>query len=164
MATGQRYALELAQVEGVFVASALIAAFQFTAACGQLTGSRLSQRTSIIAGVLLAALSQIGMGVSALSGAALYFEISCVVAGLGFGLSFVGATGLVNLVTRPENRTRLLSSYYMLGYVFGNALPAIVVGALIDGISLSGSLMVFSSWISVLALLILLSVRWIRFG
>ena len=159
MASGQRFALELAQLNSVFIAAALISTFQCVAVVGQLLGGRIAQRPALFTGIVLAAAAQIGMAISALTSAALCFEICCVLAGLGYGLAFVGATGLINLISRPDNRARLLSRYYMFGYVFGNAMPALAVGAMTDGFSLAFSLAGFSGWIFVLSVVILIALH-----
>ncbi|MCR8718353.1 MFS transporter [Pseudomonas syringae] len=141
MVSGPKVALELAGVSSTFVAASLIGGFQLSAGLGQLLGRSLYQSTAVMAGTLIALISHIGMGLFAISGMTLLFEISCVTAGLGYGISFVGATGLINRISRPEERVRLISMYYVTGYLFGNAAPTVIFGACIDAFGLKNTVL-----------------------
>ncbi len=154
MASGPRFALDLARVDGVLWAAAVISIFQFMAAGGQILAGRFSQKKAILAGVSISAAALVGIAVTAEFQMPVSFTILVALAGFGYGLSFVGATALVNLVSRPDNRARLVSIYYMFGYLMGNAVPAMAVGALIDSLNLASALNLFTGWVVFLSALL----------
>lgn len=155
MASGTRFAIEVADVDGIVWAAALISVFQFLAAVGQLIAGKFSQSGSIIVGVLISTLTLIGAIFAAESQLAMVFSVLICLSGFGYGLSFVGATALVNLSSASHNRARLMSIYYFFGYVLGNAAPAMAVGAMIDAIQLDWAYLVFGGWILLMAALLL---------
>ena len=155
MASGTRFAIEVADVDGIVWAAALISVFQFLAAVGQLIAGKFSQSGSIVVGVLISTLTLIGAIFAAESQLAMVFSVLICLSGFGYGLSFVGATALVNLSSANHNRARLMSIYYFFGYVLGNAAPAMAVGAMIDTIQLDWAYLVFGGWILLMAALLL---------
>ncbi|WP_221796450.1 MFS transporter [Oceanobacter mangrovi] len=155
MASGTRFAIEIATVDGIVWAAALISIFQFLAAVGQVVGGRISQSRSIVVGVVISTLALIGAIMSAEGQFAMAFSVLICLSGFGYGLSFVGATALVNLSSGSHNRARLMSIYYIFGYVLGNAVPAMSVGAMIDAINLDWAYLVFGAWILLMTALLL---------
>jgi MFS family permease len=61
------------------------------------------------------------------------FLSGTLTSGVGCGLSFMGATAIVNQIAPPERRAEVLAAYFGCAYG-GVALPAVAVGVLSDEI------------------------------
>lgn len=160
MSSGQLFTSQLAMVTDVFLAATLITTFQVSAGVGQLLGGRFSQTSAIVTGAVIFAGAQALMCFFALHAMTVLYSISSLFVGFGYGIAFVGATGNVNTHAPAEQRAGYISAYYIIGYIFGNAVPAVIVGSVIDGYSLAKSMVTFSLWIALVAtVLIVLTLR-----
>lgn len=160
MSSGQLFTSQLAKVNDVFLAASLITTFQLSAGIGQVLGSRFNQTSSIIVGAIIFSGAQALMCFFALHAMTVPYSISSMFVGFGYGIAFVGATGNINKHAPAEQRAGYISAYYIIGYIFGNAVPAVSVGALIDEFSLTTSILTFTLWISFVAIvLVALSLR-----
>jgi MFS family permease len=157
MSSGQLFTTKLALVTNVFLAAALMTTFQFSAGLGQLLSSKFNQLTAVISGMSLCTLAQTLMCIFALCSMTRPYEICSLFAGLGYGIAFVGATGIINSHAPQNQRAGFISAYYVAGYLLGNAIPAVSVGAFIDHFSLSTAITLFTTWIILIFALLLYS-------
>ncbi|MFM2478653.1 MFS transporter [Celerinatantimonas sp. MCCC 1A17872] len=154
MSAGQFFTRDLAGVHNILIAASLLTAFQVVAGGGQLLSNQFHQQTAIAVGIVLCIGGQIAMCLFAIHGVKIPYEISSVVAGFGYGIAFVGATALVNHTAPPSKRAGYISAYYVMGYVFGNALPAVIVGAITDALGLRIAIILFTSWLTLLTIVL----------
>ncbi len=96
-------------------------------ACTQLAGARLPSRPVMLAGlaVFLAALALIVAGLSAASMP--LFLAGTVVSGVAVGAVFMGSLAAANRLAPAENRSQVISTYFVFAYV-GLTVPVIAVG------------------------------------
>jgi MFS family permease len=90
-------------------------------------GSRLSNRTAIILGMLA-----LGAGVWMLllgvpDHIYVVLVLACGIAGLGNGFSYLAGLNIVNAIAPPEHRAETLSALFVASYL-GFSLPALAVG------------------------------------
>jgi MFS family permease len=81
------------------------------------------------------------------------FGIGTVLCGLGHGMTFGGATVLVNMLASPTARGRILSLYYVIIYL-GVGVPILLTGWLASRGDLRFSASVFTAMIVVVSLII----------
>ncbi|MDC0611739.1 MFS transporter [Vibrio sp.] len=162
MSSGQLFTSDLALVKDAFIAAALITTFQLSAGFGQVFSKRFNPLTAVTLGTILSAIAQILMCLSALFSYTTFYEIFSLFVGLGYGIAFVGATGIVNTYAPSAQRARFLSAFYVVGYVMGNAVPAILVGMLIDHFNLQISIISFTAWIAIVSVVLIICTRKMR--
>lgn len=147
---------------------------------GSLVGSVFGQRDEAVIGVLLSVFSLAATVVAALLsnvdpgaasrlgsaalvlGTALFVAalldtglwlliIALVVAGGGFGLSFVGALRSITQLARPRERAALLSAVYVVCYL-AFSVPALIAGLLIARLGLRDTALYYGALVGLLAL------------
>ena len=155
MSSGQLFTTHLAMVTNPFIAALLITLFQFAAGIGQVSSGLIEQKKAIAYGLSLCVAGQIGMYFCAISAFTLGYQISSLLSGLGYGVSFVGATGLINREAPPSQRASFISSYYVLAYIFGNAIPSLSVGTMIDHFDLAIAMRNFTCAVFLVLILVL---------
>jgi len=69
------------------------------------------------------------------TGSLVVFLAGTLASGAGCGLSFMGATAIVNQIAPPEGRAEVLAAFFACAYA-GVALPALAIGVLSDEIGL----------------------------
>ncbi|WP_168224978.1 MFS transporter [Azoarcus sp. DD4] len=107
-------------------------------------------------GILIAS---VGLLAVALRGrSALLFGVSDLIAGIGHGIAFMSAMGIVNRVTPVGKRAGLLSSFFTVGYL-GTIVPVLGVGVLADHIGIPLAVTAFCAVFGVAALGLLLASR-----
>lgn len=110
----------------------LSAGFQF------LSRSR-SSRWCAQAGLAALGLSLLVLLLNTWLGSGLLFGASVLGVALGHGLCNIGGMSLVNRVAEPHNRSGLISTYLVIGYI-GSMLPIMVLGWLADHLGLDTAL------------------------
>ncbi|RLL41843.1 MFS transporter [Acinetobacter cumulans] len=86
------------------------------------------------------------------------FFMSVFSAGIGHGLSLMGAFGMIHGMTQTENRAAVMSTYLFIGYL-GTILPIIGVGYLSDHFGFSVGIIVFCISVGALCLSLLFCQR-----
>lgn len=113
----------------VIFVGVVVAVMAAASAASQWVGGRLDPRTAAITGDL-------GMIVALLSaiwalhtGSTAFVIVDSIVLGAAFGLAFGGSLRHLNDVTPADARGRVMSAYYLLGYL-AMGVPTVIAGAL----------------------------------
>lgn len=152
-------------VGGVFgqaneaVIGAVLGAFALAGAVGALVLSSLPpQRIRVLGGVALVVGTALFLAGIAAQSLAL-FVVAGVLAGAGFGSSFLGALRAVTQLAEPHERAALLSAVYVVSYL-AFSVPALVAGVLITHLGLRETAVGYSALVLAVAVLALgLSLR-----
>lgn len=83
------------------------------------------------------------------------FVLASLVAGAGFGASFLGALRAVTQLAAPHERAALLSAVYVVSYL-AFSVPAVVAGVLITRVGLVPTVQGYGAFVAVLAAVSLL--------
>ena len=117
-----------------------------------------TKRLIIIGFVALAATNAL-LVLNLFAGSPWLFALSVLSMSCGHALCNLSGMAVVNKVSKPVNRTGLLSTYLVVGYV-GTIVPILGMGWLSDHIGLTGALIAFCACLGLLsALLGVISVR-----
>lgn len=143
MALGPLFIEQLTTIQGKAMAGGVVLVFQVTAGLSQLLSRKLDAYRAIFRGAGVMALALAGCWAAGMAGHAVAFGVATLFVGLGFGPMFVGAVALVNRVAAPAHRGTLVSLFYVAGYIPGNALPTLMLGALTDYAGLHVAFSVF---------------------
>lgn len=119
-------------------AGLLVTVFQATAGITQFLVRRVMPARAMKLGVLLIALSWFGCLVALYLHQPIAFVLFSVVAGIGYGASFVGAMGLFTSLAPTAHRAALGSLFYLAGYL-GSAVCIIAMGAAVDLLGMTGA-------------------------
>lgn len=132
------------------LAGLIPALFQLFGGIGQAVCSKVHPVKAIgigLAGMLLIQIAQVGAAWG-VHGSIVLGLMS--MDGFMYGVAFVGALGLASSAVAPDQRERLISGFYIVGYL-ANAIPSLLMGVLIDQTSLGTAYYVFSGVMVVLA-------------
>jgi MFS family permease len=91
-------------------------------------------------GLVIAALGSAGVVVSAPLGSAGLTLVAVALTGAAAGMVFKGGSDLCTLIAPPQDRGKLISSYYVACYLGGFSVPLLVIGVLSDAIGLTAAL------------------------
>lgn len=153
LALGPALAGDLLQTHNELAGGAAAVALMGAGAVAQLAGRNLSNRTLTVAGSTLVAL---GMGLTATAvatGSAPFFLAASALAGVGFGLAFMGALRHLTAAIPPDRRAEVMSAFYVVGYV-SLALPAVAAGLVANAVGLSETFELFGAGAVIIALLV----------
>ena len=151
LALGPQLAGALMHTHGELAGGVAVCALATPAGLAQLAGRNLSNRVLTTVGALLLAL---GMGLTALSlslSSAGAFLASAAIAGVGFGLAFMGALRHLAGAIPDGHRGEVMSAFYVVAYV-AISVPAIAAGFASPHLGLTETFQVFSVVVVVLAL------------
>lgn len=101
---------------------------------------RLGPMPAIVGGLLVASTAWLGVVAGAPLESAGLVLVAVAVTGAAAGLVFKGGVDLCTQIAPVTDRGKLISSYYVAGYLGGFSVPLIVVGALSDLIGLTTAL------------------------
>jgi MFS family permease len=115
------------------IAGGVAAAVFLTATAAQLALNGMTPQGALRVGLPLV-IAGLGLVELALWTAS-FAVLACgtIASGAGCGLSFMGATAIVNQIAPPERRAEVLAAYFACAYA-GVAIPAVAVGVLSDEI------------------------------
>jgi MFS family permease len=114
-------------------------------ALSQLLLPRLAPQRAIGWGLSVAALASVGVVASAPAASAPLALASVAATGGAAGLVFKGGVDLCTQIAPPEDRGKLISSYYVACYLGGFSVPLLVVGVLSDLVGLTAALATLSA-------------------
>lgn len=140
---------------GPFVSGSAIASILFMSAVVQLYAKALSHWKSIQLSLIVFILSFILLSLCMSLQWSLLFFISVILVGIGHGLGFFGAFGLIHRITDTNNRAAVMSTYLFIGYL-GTIVPIIGVGYLANHFGLIVAILWFCLAIGLLCLALLL--------
>jgi uncharacterized membrane protein len=87
-------------------------------------------------------------------GSSLLFVLCVLTVALGHGLCNIGGMSLVNRVAQAHNRSGLISTYLVIGYI-GSMLPIMVLGSMADHMGLETALPLYCAAMGTLTLWVL---------
>jgi MFS family permease len=121
------------------------------AGLAQLAGRGLSNRTLTSVGALLLALGMALTVVALSSASAAFFLVSAAIAGVGFGLAFMGALRHLSSAIPDGRRSEVMSAFYVVAYL-AISVPTIAAGFAVPHLGLSDTFSVFAIGVVVIAL------------
>ncbi|HTA12077.1 MAG TPA: MFS transporter [Solirubrobacteraceae bacterium] len=151
LALGPQLANALMHTHGQLAGGVAVFALAGPSGLAQVVGRRLSNRTLTSFGALLLAF---GMALTALalsSASAAFFLISAAIAGVGFGLAFMGALRHLSSVIPDGHRGEVMSAFYVVAYL-AISVPAIGAGFAAPHLGLSDTFRVFAIGVVVISL------------
>lgn len=151
LALGPQLAGVLMHTHGQLAGGVAVCALAGPAGVAQLAGRNLSNRTLTTAGALLLALGMALTAVSVSTSSAAFFLSSGAIAGVGFGLAFMGALRHLSASIPDGRRGEVMSAFYVVAYL-AISLPAIAAGFAAPSLGLADTFRVFSIVVVVLAL------------
>jgi MFS family permease len=151
LALGPQLADTLMHTHGQLGGGVSVFALSGPASLAQLVGRRLSNRTLTSVGALLLALGM-ALTVVALSAAsAAFFLVSAAIAGVGFGLAFMGALRHLSFAIPDDRRGEVMSAFYLVAYL-AISVPAMAAGFAAPHLGLSDTFRLFAIGVAVIAL------------
>jgi MFS family permease len=153
LALGPALAGHLLQTHNQLAGGAAAVALMGAGALAQLAGRNLSDRTLTVAGSALVALGMALTASAVAVGSAPFFLAASALAGVGFGLAFMGALRHLSAAIPPDRRAEVMSAFYVVGYL-SLALPAVAAGIVASAVGLSETFELFGSAAVIIALLV----------
>lgn len=151
LALGPALAGQLLSTHGELAGGVAVAALAGSAGAAQMLGRSLSNRALTVGGAALLAGGMALTGAAVASGSAAFFLLSTVLAGVGFGLAFMGALRHLTGSIPDGHRGEVMSAFYVVAYL-SLSLPAIAAGFAATSLGLSETFEVFSGAVAALAL------------
>lgn len=161
LALGPALAGHLLQTHNELAGGAAAVALMGAGALAQLVGRNLSNRTLTVAGSSLVALGMALTAAAVAVGSAPFFLAASVLAGVGFGLAFMGALRHLTSSIPADRRAEVMSAFYVVGYL-SLALPAVAAGVTASAIGLSETFELFGTGAVIIALLVAVGGRRIQ--
>jgi Major Facilitator Superfamily len=121
-----------------------------TGAVAALAVRAVSARATMLAGCLflLAGMTVTFGAVAATASAA--FLVGTALAGVGFGLAFLGSFRVITVLAEPDDRAGLVTAVYIVGYL-AFSVPALIAGVATTMFGLHSTALVYSASLAVLA-------------
>jgi MFS family permease len=153
LALGPALAGHLLQTHNELAGGAAAMALMGAGALAQLAGRDLTNRTLTVVGSSLVALGMALTATAVAAGSAPFFLAASALAGVGFGLAFMGALRHLSAAIPPDRRAEVMSAFYVVGYL-SLALPAVAAGVTASAIGLSETFELFGTGAVIIALLV----------
>ncbi|KJV36549.1 MFS transporter [Luteibacter yeojuensis] len=128
-----------------------VAALMFSGAVAVLFGLRHVALRTLVAGAILLATGLVLVLAGAAAGSAPWLMGGSVVAGMGFGASFLGAVRSVLPLAGPHERSHLMAVFYIESYL-AFSVPTIAVGFLAQQVGLPAAVNIYAGIIIALTL------------
>lgn len=161
LALGPALAGHLLQTHNELAGGAAAVALMGAGALAQLTGRNLSNRILTIVGSSLVALGMALTATAVAVGSAPFFLAASALAGIGFGLAFMGALRHLSASIPPDARAQVMSAFYVVGYL-SLALPAVAAGVTASIIGLTETFELFGAGAVIIALVVAVGGRRIQ--
>ncbi|AOA59790.1 MFS transporter [Acinetobacter larvae] len=116
---------------GPLVSGATITSILMISLCIQIIAKRLAARSCLQRGFLMLICSCAILLCSILLQQSWLFFVSVICAGIGHGLSLMGAFATIHRITQSNNRSAVMATYLFIAY-WGTILPIMAVGYLAD--------------------------------
>jgi MFS family permease len=153
LALGPVLAGHLLHTHGELAGGVSTAALLGSGALAQFAGRNRDNRTLTVAGSVLVA---VGMALTATAvavGSAAFFLLASALAGVGFGLAFMGSLRHLTSAMPADRRAEVMSAFYVVGYL-SLALPAVAAGIVASAVGVSETFELFSAGVVVIALVV----------
>jgi MFS family permease len=110
-------------------------------------------------GDLLLAAGAVGTVAAIAAGSAVGFFIATAVAGIGFGLAFLGVFRTLTVLAPPTGRAGLITAIYIVSYLaFG--IPVIIAGIAVGHVGLRTTAIVYGALVAALAAVVAAQTAW----
>lgn len=113
-------------------------------AVSQVIFRSLSPTPSIVWGLAIASVAFVGVIAGAPLHSAAVLLTSVAITGAACGMVFKGGVDLCTRIAPPEDRGKLISSYYVACYLGGFSIPLLVIGLIADLVGLTTALIVLT--------------------
>lgn len=153
LALGPALAGHLLQTHNELAGGVATVALLGSGALAQLAGRNLSNRTLTVAGSAIVAGGMALIATAVAVSSAAFFLAASALAGVGFGLAFMGALRHLTGAIPAARRAEVMSAFYVVGYL-SLALPAVAAGIVAGAVGVSETFELFSAGVVVLALLV----------
>jgi len=122
---------ELVPWHGPFVSGTAIAIILFASAYVQILARRVNTQWCGFGGLISLAGSNALLMANLQVGSALLFGLGVALTAIGHGMSMLAGMSMVYRIARPDNRSGLLSTYLVVGYI-GSMVPMMGIGWMAD--------------------------------
>lgn len=136
---------------GPVVSGTAIAVILLASACVQIMAGRLPTHWCGTAGLLGLALSNALLMANLWIGSAILFALGVALTAMGHGMSMLAGMGMINRIAKPHNRSGLLSTYLVIGYI-GSMLPMMAIGWIADHWGMNVAVSSFCCFVILLAI------------
>lgn len=133
---------ELVPWHGPLVSGSTVAVILLTSAAVQVMAGRMSTHWCGCLGLLGLAASNAVLMVNLRAGSATLFVLGVLLTAAGHGMSMLAGMSMVNRLATPANRSGLMSTYMMIGYV-GSMVPMMGIGWIADHWSMELGVRIF---------------------
>lgn len=135
---------------GPVVSGSAIAVILMASACVQIMAGSLPTHWCGTAGLLGLGLSNAVLMLNLWAGSATLFVLGVALTAAGHGMSMLAGMGMINRIATPQNRSGLLSTYLVIGYI-GSMLPMMAIGWIADHWGMNVAVSSFCSFVVVVA-------------
>ncbi len=135
---------------GPIVSGTAIGVILLASATVQLLSARMSLRWCGLLGLLAVVLSNAMLVLNFRLGSPTVFMIGVCGAAIGHGLCLLAGISMVNRIARPAQRSGLISTYLVCGYV-GSIVPLIAAGWIADHFGLATAITILGLAVIALA-------------
>lgn len=136
---------------GPVVSGTAIALILFASAAIQVMATNLSTQWCSFGGMVGLALSNIFLMLNLWAGSGALFALGVLFTAAGHGLSMMAGMRMINRIASPHNRSGLLSTYLLIGYV-GCMLPMMAMGWIADHFGMTAAVCSFCIAVSALSI------------
>lgn len=144
--------VDVTHVNTPWLGGFVVAALTLTGATAVLAARKLSSFTTLLSGELALVAGLVVILIGANQGNAVLLLVGSVIAGFGFGASFLGAVRSVLPLAEPHERAALMGVFYIESYL-AHSVPTMAVGYLAQKAGLLAAVNVYGAVITALALL-----------
>lgn len=141
---------------GPMVTGATITSILIFSVIAQIAAKNIHMQRSLSIGLITLFISAVALMICVLLDSRALFFISVIFAGLGHGLSLIGAFGFIHKITTDKDRAAIMATYLFIAY-WGSIAPIMGMGYLADHWGLNVGIFGFS-----LLMCVIVSLLWWR--
>jgi len=130
-----------------------IVALAGTAALAQLALGRIAPWIGASAGSVALAAGTVAIITAAATDSSTTYLVGSVVAGIGFGIAFLGGLRTLMAAIPPDRRAAVMSAFYLVAYA-SLSIPAVVAGTVVPHLGLQSTFEIFGCVVVGIALLV----------
>ncbi|MCT9810766.1 MFS transporter [Acidovorax sp. Be4] len=134
---------------GPVVSGTAIALILLGSAGTQILAGRMPTHWCGFFGLLGLVMSNALLMINLWAGSATLFALGLLFTAMGHGMSMLAGMSMVNRIATPSNRSGLLSTYLVIGYI-GSMVPIMGMGWIADHWGMAAAVRLFSSFVIVL--------------
>ena len=150
---GPELGARLFETTNVVVAGAGIAALAGSAAVAQILFGRAPAWIGASAGSVALAVGTLTIVAATATNSSVAYLTGSIVAGIGFGIAFLGGLRTLVAAIPPQHRAAVLSAFYIVAYA-SLSVPAVLAGVVVTRVSLDTTFEIFGSAAVIVALVV----------